>query len=95
MEFLIIIIILFFAYLLLKPKKIVKSRKEKQAEIARDYKKKLDIALRDIDDTDTRITRKTALIKVFANELKRNLFFDENEARALVKELAEYEAKKP
>lgn len=91
MEIIIVAIIVIFAYLLLRPKSKVKSKAQKQEEIKQIYKKKLSHALKGIDDADTRIQRKTALLKVFAGELHRNLFFEEHEVRALIKELAEYE----
>lgn len=88
MEILIIIIVLFFIYLLLKPAKAIKSKEEKQNEIAAGYKQKLLESLSGMAREEERRERKTELLKLYAKELNRNLFFDENEVRALIQELA-------
>lgn len=96
MEFLILVIVATFFYFILKPtKKVVvrtKSTKKKQIEILEGYKQKMDTELIGYSkDRTLFLEKKTALLKVFAEELSRNLFFDKDEARELIRELANYE----
>lgn len=74
MEIVIIAIVLFFAYLLLKPQAGVKSKETKQDEIINSYKVKLQKALLEIENKEERTKRKTELLKLYAKELNRNLF---------------------
>ena len=86
----IIFALLGFLFLLFKPKKQPKSREYKQNEIRLSYQKKLSIELFHIKNPDKRQQRKIALLKEFAKELEFNLFFDENEVKILIQELARY-----
>ena len=87
---LIILILCGFLFLLFKPKKEAKSKKQKQEEIRLHYLQKLQAELESIDNTDERQKRKIALLKLFAKELEFNLFFDKEETQILIKELASY-----
>jgi len=96
LEYLIILIMLGFLYLILKPKPKVasKSKIQKQDEIFEEYKRIMDKELsRFVDDKPLLKQRKTALLKRFANELNRNLFFDVDEIRELINKLIKYEIK--
>ena len=84
----IILITLGFIVLLLKPKKQPKSKEQKQEEILLGYKAKLHQELLGIDSVDERQKKKIVFLKTVAKELEFNLFFDKNEARVLVQELA-------
>ncbi|MDD3324441.1 MAG: hypothetical protein PHN38_04915 [Sulfurospirillaceae bacterium] len=86
-----VIITLFgFSYLLLKPKKQPKSKAQKQEEIRQNYQKRLMAELLHVENPIERQNKKISLLKEFAKELEFNLFFDENEVKALIKELAGY-----
>jgi len=94
LEYIIIFISLIFLYLFLKPKQKVagKSKAQKQEEILQEYKQIMQKELsRFVDDKPLFKQRKTALLKRFANELNRNLFFDVDETRELIQKLIKYE----
>ncbi len=69
-----------------KPQK--KSKAQKQEEIKKVYKKRLENELFGIDGKEELIQKKTKLLQTFSSELSRNLFFDKEEARTLLQELA-------
>ena len=82
-----------FLYLFLKPKPktIGKTKAQKQGEIYEGYKRIMKKELsRFIDDKPLFKQRKTALLKRFANELNRNVFFDVEETRELIQKLIKY-----
>ena len=87
---LLILILLGFLFLLLKPKIEPKSKEQKQEEIRTSYHQKLSAELSAIENSDERQTRKIALLKLFAKELEFNLFFDKDEVKMLIQELASY-----
>ncbi len=83
-----------FLYLLFKPKQIRagKSKAQKQDEIYLEYKRVMNNELsKFVDDKPLFKQRKIALLKRFANELNRNLFFDADETRELINKLIKYE----
>ncbi|WP_193433041.1 hypothetical protein [Sulfurospirillum diekertiae] len=43
-----------------------------------------------IENADTRQKQKLVLLKAFAKELEFNLFFDKDEVKVLIQELASY-----
>ncbi len=91
MEYIIVIIVLGFFYLLFRPDKKVKTKEQKQAEILASYKLKMDNELiKYMESKSLFLEKKTALLKVFAEELSRNLFFDEDEVRTLIQKLVNY-----
>ncbi|MFT5660655.1 MAG: hypothetical protein ACI9TV_001297 [Sulfurimonas sp.] len=66
-----------------------KTKKQKKVEIIAEYKGKLVSALESLgNDKALRISKKTALIKEYSDELSRNIFFDANEVREIVLELS-------
>ena len=85
-----ILILLGFLYLVLKPQKQPKSKQQKQEEIRLSYQERLSTELLGIEDHDERQKKKIALLKVFAKELEFNLFFDKDEVKVLIQELASY-----
>jgi hypothetical protein len=46
-----------------------------------------------VDNKEMFLQKKTALLKIFGNELNNNLFFDLEESRELIQKLANYEVK--
>ncbi|WP_041959266.1 hypothetical protein [Sulfurospirillum arsenophilum] len=87
---LLILILLGFLFLVLKPRKQPKSKEQKQEEIRLNYIEKLNAELSAIQNSDERQMKKIALLKVFAKELEFNLFFDKDEVKMLIQELASY-----
>ena len=87
---LLILILLGFLFLLLKPKIEPKSKEQKQEEIRASYHQRLSAELSSIENSDERQTKKIALLKAFAKELEFNLFFDKDEVKVLIQELASY-----
>jgi predicted Holliday junction resolvase-like endonuclease len=85
-EFLILFICLGFLYLLFKPSRKLKTKAQKQREIFEKYKQEMNRELSGLDGEDFK-KRKMELLKEFANELNRNLFFDENETKKLIQKL--------
>lgn len=70
----------------------IRSKEDKQAQIKASYRKYLDEKLTPYkNDRKKLMEEKTKILKRFSKELHRNLFFDENETRALLQELASYE----
>jgi hypothetical protein len=88
-----ILIALFFLWLWIQRNGTqVRSKEEKQAQIKKSYIRYLDEKLTPFkNDKDALIAQKTKILKEFAKELNQNLFFDEEEARSLLQELASYE----
>jgi len=86
----VILVALGFLYLLLKPHKQPKTKAQKQEEIRLKYQQRLRKELSNINDTEERTQKKTDLLKVFAKELEFNLFFDKDDVRVLIQELANY-----
>jgi len=83
------ILILFgFLFLILQPKKQPKSKEQKQEEIRQNFLQRLNTELSATQNPDERQTKKIALLKVFAKELEFNLFFDKEEVKVLIQELA-------
>lgn len=87
---LLILILLGFLILVLKPKKEPKSKEQKQEEIRQNFLQRLNTELSGIDNPDERQIKKIALLKTFAKELEFNLFFDKDEVKTLIQELANY-----
>ncbi|MDD4506455.1 MAG: hypothetical protein PHE60_08830 [Sulfurospirillaceae bacterium] len=87
---LIILALFGFLFLLFKPKKQPKSKEQKQEEICLNYKERLNTELLAIENFDERQKKKIALLKVFAKELEFNLFFDSEETKMLIQDLAKY-----
>lgn len=91
----IIMILLGMLYLLFKPQGTPKSKSIKQAEILDGYKDQMDKELVVyLSDDKLFLQKKMALLKVFATELNRNIFFDKDETKALIQKLVLYEIKK-
>lgn len=83
------ILIIFFTLRAGGSKFDVKTKTKKKQEIIDEYKSKLEDALKDIaEDKKLRVERKTTLLKEYSSELSRNIFFDENEVREIVRELS-------
>lgn len=85
---LIVALAAFSLFVILRPKKEPKSKEQKQAEIQESYRQRLIEALTKIDDETLRQEKKIALLKAFAKELRMNLFFDEDEVKHVIEELA-------
>jgi len=90
----VVIVLIVVMYFLSKPKGVAKPKFQKKAEIIDDYKNRMNSELAPyLDDEKLLLQKKTMLIKSFANELNRNIFFDEDEVRTLIQELILYEIK--
>lgn len=90
MEYLIILIMLGFLYLIFKPKQKTqgKSKEQKQEEIYNEYKEKMDTYLEKYrGNKELYEQKKISLLKTFSNELNRNLFFDVEDTRKLIQRL--------
>ncbi len=85
-----ILTLLGFLFLILKPQKKPKSKAQKQEEIRQNFLQRLDAELLATQNSDERQMKKIALLKVFAKELEFNLFFDKEEVKVLIQELASY-----
>lgn len=83
-----------FLYLLLKPKTRGKTKEEKHVEILLGYKNKLDVELSSyMSDEKLLLKKKTEFLKIIADELNRNIFFDVDETKSLIQELINYKIK--
>ncbi|MBN1840381.1 MAG: hypothetical protein JW802_10110 [Campylobacterales bacterium] len=85
-----IVILLSFLWLLIQPRKQPKSKEQKQEEICQMYRQRLNTELEHIQNSDERQSKKIALLQEFAKELEFNLFFDKEEVKVLIQELAGY-----
>lgn len=75
-------------YLCFKPKE-VKSKAQKRNEILSEYKKQLQEALKPLEgDSESLNKKKSSLLKTYSDELARNIFFDQDEIREIIIELA-------
>jgi hypothetical protein len=77
-------------YFWLKPRTKPKSSPQKQEEIREMYRQRMHTELSSIKNNDERQTKKVDLLKTFAKELEFNLFFDKDEVKVLIQELAKY-----
>ena len=69
--------------------KIVKTKKQKKAEIIDAYKKELSKSRQLLQqDQKARVAKKMQLLKKFSDELALNIFFDANEVREIILELS-------
>lgn len=67
----------------------VKSKEQKRMEIINGYKKSIQDALRKLDDQDEKkIDTKRLLLKKYSEELAQNIFFDKEDIREVIAELA-------
>lgn len=80
--------ILVFVYFWLKPRTKPKPSPQKQEEIREMYRQRLQTELSRIENSDERQTKKILLLKEFSKELEFNLFFDKDEVKMLIQELA-------
>ena len=77
-------------YFWLKPRTKPKSSPQKQEEIREMYRQRMHTELSSIKNNDERQIKKVDLLKTFAKELEFNLFFDKDEVKVLIQELASY-----
>ncbi|AOO66069.1 hypothetical protein [Sulfurospirillum halorespirans] len=77
-------------YFWLKPRTKPKSSPQKKEEIREMYQQRLYVELERTQNPNERQAKKIALLKEFAKELEFNLFFDTEEVKALMQELARY-----
>jgi len=67
----------------------IQTKENKRNEIVAGYKKQLKDALEPLnDDKEKRKLKKMQLLKVFTDELSRNIFFDADENREIISELS-------
>lgn len=86
----ILLVVVGVVYFFLKMKERPQGRSEilKKEELIIAYKKRFEEELSGIDEREFLIEKKTKLLQTFASELNRNIFFDNEEAKALIEELA-------
>lgn len=77
-----------FFYIMLKPKTKPKPNPQKQEEIREMYRQRCHTELAKIEKEDDRQKKKIDLLKTFAKELEFNLFFDKDDVKLLMQELA-------
>ena len=83
------IVVIVFTFRSSNAKIEAKTKIRKKEEIISEYESKLVAALQNIgDDKALRISKKTALIKEYSDELSRNIFFDAEEVREIVVKLS-------
>lgn len=87
----IVLIALICSYLWLKPqKKEIKTKEQKQKEIIFAYKKRLCEELTSCNQ-DLKSQKKIELLKIFAQELRFNIFFSDKETKKIIEILAKEE----
>ena len=70
----------------------IRTKSEKQHELAAEYSRRVQEVLAPYaDDREKMLEKKREILKVISMELSRNVFFDHNEIRSLISELAAYE----
>ncbi len=70
--------------------KQVQSKEEKRYEIISNYKAQLNKELGALqNDKEAYIAKKNQLLKVFSDELSRNIFFDKSEISEIIMDLAQ------
>ncbi|MEA3512125.1 MAG: hypothetical protein U9R37_00845 [Campylobacterota bacterium] len=84
LSILLLIILLFLIY---KNKKNIKPTAQKKYELINSYKKELEDILKNCKEED-RLTLKKQYLQKLNSELSRNIYFDENEAKKIVQDLA-------
>ncbi len=73
---------------------VPRTKEEKCHEIIVEYKRRLDEELSLLKtDNDAMLAKKSVLLRDFSLELSRNIFFDNDEMREVIQELANYEIK--
>ena len=71
-----------------------KTKLQKRAEIIAGYKCRMDEVLSPyLDDKEALQTKKTQLLREFSIEVSNNIFFDADEVRKVIRELAQYGTK--
>lgn len=69
--------------------KVIKTKEQKKAEIIAQYRLDLQKALSPLkNNQEATVAKKTSMLKKFSDELARNIFFDKNEIRSIILELA-------
>ncbi len=84
-----ILIVCFVFYIFRAKKYIFKPSYVKKDELIEDYKKQMKVILEENQDNSSKqVEEKLKFIKKVNQDLSMNLFFDENEAKTLINELA-------
>ena len=86
-----VVIFLFIAYKVFKSQagSEIQTKEDKRQKIIDGYKKQLKDALEPLkDDVEKRKHKKMQLLKIFSEELSRNIFFDADENREIISELS-------
>jgi hypothetical protein len=80
----------FFSFLakLFGINKDTKTKEQKREEIINQYLQKLNQQLSLVEDRDLYLQKKSALLKEFSLELSRNIFFDMDEIKIIIENLA-------
>jgi len=86
-----VVIFLFIAYKVFQNQTNtdIQTKEEKRSEIVKGYKRQMSDALLELkDDKEKRVLKKQQLLKVFSEELSRNIFFEADENRDIIAELS-------
>ncbi len=65
-----------------------KTKTQKKKEIIDTYKKELLSTLNNLQNKELRVKKKSILLKKYSDELSQNIFFDKDEIREIILELA-------
>ena len=87
-----IIVFLIMAIITFRSKtpEIIKSKTQKREEIVEDYKNQLKEALITCSgNKEAQIEKKKVMLKKFSDELSRNIFFDADDIKVIIFELAQ------
>ena len=82
------VLVIYFTLISTSSKIDTKTKAKKKEEIIQEYKLKLEKALEAFDDRDLRTAKKTQLLQEFSGEFSRNIFFNEEEVREIIRELS-------
>jgi len=85
-EYIILFVALGFLYLFFKPTRKVKTKTQKQEEIFQKYRQEMSDELSGLSGEEFK-KRKLELLKKFADELNRNIFFDKIETKKVIQKL--------
>ena len=73
-----------------KTPEIIRSKTEKRDEIVNEYKQRLEVALDSCgNDKELRTAKKKSQLRIFSDELSRNIFFDKDDIKVIIFELAQ------
>lgn len=88
--FIVLAVLMILYFWVKSPKKEVKTKEQKQEEIICAYKKRLHQELSSCS-SELKSQKKIQLLKIFAQELRFNIFFTDEETKKIIELLAQEE----